>query len=433
MSAFDLLGGRLRIRQLSSVVLVAALAAGLAACGGSSTTATTVPTSSDGKTKLTIYSSLPLGGAPDSIADAVLRGEKLAFKELAPTAEINGFEIQFVSLFSSSPESPGASDPAQVVANARKAAQDKTTAFYLGELGSGDTQSVLPILNYSGIPQISSTNTYPGLTTTDPGTKPGEPEEYYPSGTRTYARIVPRDTIQAAAMVWVMREDGCKSLALWDNMSVYGAGLARDIELSAKLAGIDVVDRQGVASGDTSIAAKAAAVSSDCFAWAGTNGSQGTGVAVFDAVGSTNPNIKLYGPDGLATGEFTNPAQGGISPAIAPRVKITNPNIGLSGLNLGLSPLLAKDAQLNPYEVYGYEAMALALDTIKRAGKGANDRAQIVKTLFSTKDRKSVLGTYSIDPSGDTTITDYGLYVVKAGMPSYSRTIKLDPSLLAKR
>ena len=137
------------------MVLVAALAAGLVACGGSSTTATTVPTSSDGKTKLTIYSSLPLGGAADSIADAVLRGEKLAFKELAPTAEINGFEIQFVSLFSSSPESPGASDRAQVVANARKAAQDKTTAFYLGELGSGDTQSVLPILNYSGIPQIS--------------------------------------------------------------------------------------------------------------------------------------------------------------------------------------------------------------------------------------------------------------------------------------
>jgi len=46
-----------------------------------------------------------------------------------------------------------------------------------------------------------------------------------------------------------------------------------------------------------------------------------------------------------------------------------------------------------------------------------------VKELFATKNRKSVLGTYSIDANGDTSLTDYGLYVVKNGLPTYSKKI----------
>jgi branched-chain amino acid transport system substrate-binding protein len=67
--------------------------------------------------------------------------------------------------------------------------------------------------------------------------------------------------------------------------------------------------------------------------------------------------------------------------------------------------------------------MALALDTLKRAGDKANDRAAVVKALFETKDRKSVLGTYSIDANGDTSLTDYGLYTIKDGLPTYSKKI----------
>jgi branched-chain amino acid transport system substrate-binding protein len=44
--------------------------------------------------------------------------------------------------------------------------------------------------------------------------------------------------------------------------------------------------------------------------------------------------------------------------------------------------------------------------------------------LFATKNLPSVLGTYSIDQNGDTSITDYGLYKVKDGEIVFSRTIK---------
>jgi branched-chain amino acid transport system substrate-binding protein len=76
----------------------------------------------------------------------------------------------------------------------------------------------------------------------------------------------------------------------------------------------------------------------------------------------------------------------------------------------------------DPYAIYGYEAMQLGLDAITRSKTG--DKADIIKALFSTKDRQSVLGTYSIDENGDTTLTDYGVYGVKNGELAFDQTIK---------
>ena len=56
---------------------------------------------------------------------------------------------------------------------------------------------------------ISPANTAVGLTTDQPGSNPGEPDKYYPAGTRNYTRIVPKDTIQGAALATLMKEDGC--------------------------------------------------------------------------------------------------------------------------------------------------------------------------------------------------------------------------------
>jgi branched-chain amino acid transport system substrate-binding protein len=76
----------------------------------------------------------------------------------------------------------------------------------------------------------------------------------------------------------------------------------------------------------------------------------------------------------------------------------------------------------NPYAIYGYEAMRLALDAIERSETG--EKEDILAALFETKDRESVLGTYSIDENGDTTLTDYGLYTVEDGELVFDRTIK---------
>jgi len=78
-----------------------------------------------------------------------------------------------------------------------------------------------------------------------------------------------------------------------------------------------------------------------------------------------------------------------------------------------------------PYAIYGYEAMKLGLDTIAKLGAKGNDKAAVLAALFATKNRASVLGTYSFDANGDTSLTDYGLFKVGSdGNPAFAKTIK---------
>ena len=87
-----------------------------------------------------------------------------------------------------------------------------------------------------------------------------------------------------------------------------------------------------------------------------------------------------------------------------------------------------KVQSVDPYAIYGYETMSLGLDALKRSqAKLGGDikaaRQAVVDAIFATKDRKSVIGTYSIDKNGDTTLTDYGLYVIKKGLPTFDSKI----------
>jgi branched-chain amino acid transport system substrate-binding protein len=385
-------------------------------------------------TSLTIYSSLPLQGTSRGQSEAVIAGERLALKELAPGNKIGKYTIKYVSLDDSTAQNPGTADEGQTAQNARKASSDKTTIFYLGEFNSGGTKVSLPILNKSGIPQISPSNTYVGLTTDDPGSEPGEPRKYYPTGKRTYARVVPRDTIQGAALVSTMKDDGCKAVTLWNDGSTYGAGLARNIELSAKQGNLPVQDKQRTDKNAPNYRSLASGIKTDCFLWSGVTGENG--VQVFKDAAASSPSLKLYGPDGVAEAAFTDPAKGGIPADVADRTKVTVATLGVRDLP-SAKPVIdafrkAGQTEIDPYAIYGYETMAIALDSLKKAGANANDRTKVLEQLFKQKDRQSVLGTYSIDKNGDTTLTDYGLYTIKDGKQVYTKKIAADPALVPK-
>ena len=405
-------------------LLVPALAFGVAACGDDDKSSTGGGGTAEGTT-LTIYSSLPLQGTSRGQSEAVINGEKLALSDVG--GKVGKYTIKYVSLDDSTAQNPGTADESKTAQNARQAIRDKSTIFYLGEFNSGGTKVSLPILNKANIPQISPSNTYIGLTTDEPGSEPGEPDKYYPTKTKTYARVVPRDKIQGEALVSVMKEEGCKTVTLWNDKSTYGAGLARNVKLSAEEAGLTIENEQGTDKNSPNYRSIASKVKSDCFLWAGVTGENG--VQVYKDVASANKTVKLYGPDGVTEEAFSNPAKGGIPASVGKRTKTTVATLGVEDLP-DAGPVLEKykttykTQTVDPYAIYGYETMALALDVLKRAGDKANDRAEVVKQLFATKDRQSVLGMYSIDANGDTTLTDYGLYVIDdKGLPSYSKKI----------
>ncbi len=427
----------MRVRWLAVLsCLLGVFALGLVACGGDDEESVGGGDSGSSEVvqgnSLTIYSSLPLQGTSKGQSEAVISGEKLALKEAGN--KVGKFNIKYVSLDDSTAQNPGTADEGQTAQNARKAVQDKTTIFYLGEFNSGGSKVSIPILNKAGIPQISPANTYVGLTVAQPpGTEPGEPQKYYPSKTRTYARVVPKDDIQGAALVTTMKEDGCKSVHIFNDKTTYGAGLARNIELSAKDQGLEIAGNDGTDKNAPNYRSLAAKVQADCFVGSGVTGENY--VQVFKDVAQAAPNAKLYGPDGVAEEAFTNPAKGGIPADVGARTKITVATLGLEEFKKRNNAEAEKfftdfeaeygDSSPDPYAIYGYETMALALATLEAVGDKANDREAVrAQLLENTKDRESALGVYSIDENGDTTLTDYGLYTIQDGLPTFEKVIK---------
>src|SRR5215210_5967155 len=424
----------LRIRLAVLGCLLGVFALGVSACGSDDEGGGGGGGSSEviKGNSLTIYSSLPLQGTSKGQSEAVISGEKLALKQAG--SKVGKFNLKYVSLDDSTAQNPGTADEGQTAQNARKAVQDKTTIFYLGEFNSGGSKVSIPILNKAGIPQISPSNTYVGLTVAQPpGTEPGEPQKYYPTKTRTYARVVPKDDIQGAALVATMKEDGCKSVHIFNDKTTYGAGLGKNIESAAKEAGLTVEGNDGTDKNAPNYRSLAAKVKADCFVGSGVTGENY--VQVFKDVAAAAPDAKLYGPDGVAEEAFTNPKKGGIPADVGARTKVTVATLGLSEFQKRKNAVAEKffadfkkeygTGSPDPYAIYGYETMALALDSLKKAGDKANDRAAVASQLVGkTKGRNSVLGTYDIDKNGDTSITDYGLYTIKDGKPTFAKVIE---------
>ena len=409
--------------------LSAALALGVAACGGNDDSGSSSGGGSSAGKTLTVYSSVPLQGASRVQTTALVNGAKLALEQAGGKA--GKFKVVYKPLDDSTAQA-GSWTPEATSANARKAAQDSSTAAYIGEFNSGASAVSIPILNEGGVPQISPANTAVGLTTNEAGANPGEPQKYYPTGKRTYLRIVPKDTIQGAALATLMKGDGCTKVAMANDKEVYGAGLAKNIQLAAKAQGLSVISNDGIdknAANYRSLAQRAKSANADCFIYSGITANNGVQIVKDFAVAL--PKAKLYGPDGIAESGFATPKDGGIPTSLDPRVQVTvatlspdeYPPDGKAFFDAFTKKYGVKNP--DPYAIYGYESMSLALSAI---GKSDGTKADILKQLFATKDRKSVLGTYSIDKNGDTTLTDYGVYDIKNGELSFEKTIKAKPA-----
>jgi branched-chain amino acid transport system substrate-binding protein len=410
-------------RWAVSGCLLIALAVGVAACGGGGGGGGS--SSKISGTSLTIYASVPLQGASGSQGKAIENGAGLALDQVG--GKVGKYTIKYTRL-DDSLASTGAADEGKAAQNARQAVSNKNTIGYIGEYNSGISKVTIPILNKAGIAQVSPANTYVGLTTNEPGSEPGEPNKYYPAQTRTYARIVPKDTIQAAALVSAAKQAGCTSAAVWNSKTTYSAGLARNVQMDGPKAGLKIESNDGIDPKAANYRSLAAKIKADCFIYTGEIESNGV-QAVKDA--AAVPSVKsLFAGDGMCLNDTADPKKG-IPANIASRFKCTIATLDPKSFGPEGKKFFKdysakyKVASPDPYAIYGYEAMALFLDAIKRAeAKGSLTRKAVVDAIFSTKNRKSVLGTYSIDKNGDTSLTDYGLYKISSGKLTFDKVIK---------
>jgi branched-chain amino acid transport system substrate-binding protein len=418
------------------VLAVAAL--GISACGsssssksgGSKSTGSTTPATSTGGSggnTVDIYSSLPMQGASSAQTIPLVNGAKLALEQASNKA--GAFTVNY-QVLDDSTAAAGKWDPGETAADARKAAADPKAVYYIGEFNSGASEVSIPILNQAGIPQVSPANTYVGLTTSLPGSAPGEPAKYYPTGKRTYLRIVPIDSIQAAADLMAMKQAGCTRVAVANDKEAYGQGLATLLGLEKGFYGVKILSNTGIdptSPNFSSFAKTIGGEGADCFFFAGivSNGA----VAITKAVNAALPKAKIFGGDGVCTSSYTSAKAGGVPASINPLMECTVATQDLAAYPGGKTFLAAYKAKYgtanpDPYAIYGYEVMKLGLDTIAGLGSNGNSRSAVLAALFATKARSSVLGTYGFDKNGDTTLKSYGLYKIGSnGDPVFFKSL----------
>jgi branched-chain amino acid transport system substrate-binding protein len=409
---------------LLSALLVVVVLAG---CDGT-TPATPASNRISGNT-LSVYVSLPLIGPSRSSGQAVLNGVRMALA--AAHGAVGHYRVVLHSLDDATVSSRGW-NPGQTTINARAAIKNPSTIGYLGDLNSGATAVAIPLLNRGDVPQISPTSTAVGLTEGGLEAAPGEPQKYYPTTKRTFLRVIPSDRIQSAVQVQLQREADCDRIVVLDDGEVDGTDAAVSFDYAAQQAGLKIVSTiqyDPNATSYTSLAAGIAKQHPTCVMISALP--QSHPVALTEAVATALPDADLFATAGLAEPSYVDPAQGGIPAALDPRVTITAGMLGPQDYPpAGQRFLRAYHSRYGDTQsdaIFGYAAMSLLLDAIHAAT--AEDghqvtRSSVLTQLFRTRDRPSVLGTYSINGRGDTTLDQFGVYHVVGGQLMFWKALR---------
>lgn len=372
-----------------------------------------------------LYSSWPLTGATEQLGGDAVEAMKLAFADFGNAA--GGFAIEYEALDDGILANNGSWDAGVETDNATRAVNDPDCMVYMGTYNSGAAQISIPITNQAGLGQISHANTYPGLTKVTEGiTLEGEPEIFYPTGTRNYCRVIPTDDLQgSAAARWAYNDNGRRKAYILHDNQPYGRGVALVFQMEFEALGGEVLGFEGFDANAPDYQSLMASIADT-----------GPDIVYLGAIVNLNASkllvdmrdfmpvddVTFLGPDGLFNQAFIDGAGDAAEGAW-----ITFGGIPANFLEgAGADYAAAMEAVLghtpDAYAMYAYETAVVVLQAIDRAG--AKDRAAIMAALMGTKDFRSLLGhTWSFNEEGDSTVQKMGLNQVQGGEIVYLQLI----------
>ena len=401
--------------KLSKTFVILLVVAGilLAACGGGSV--------------LKIQSSLPLTGAALTHTETIVNAIKLKLKQIGNQVCGGKYNVVYESLDDAS-EALGKWDSVKETQNASKAVSDKSVVAYIGTFDSDAAKLSIPILDAADLVMVSPANTYPGLTkAAGADTQTGEPDIYYPSGKRNYARVVADDDIQGATAANWAKGLGVNTIYILDDAESYGKGVADVFDKSAQALGIKVLGHEGIDPNANNYKALMEKIATSNggnppdLIYAGIVSDINAAQLLKDKVGvmGDQTRVKFMGPDSVLSQSFVEGAGAGVAEGVyATAVGVPNDQLPEAGQKYLKDYADEYGATGEPYAVYGYEAASVvikAIEDVCAAGKDPTDRATVRDAVFAIKDFPGVLGTWSFDANGDTSLTDVTGYMVKDG------------------
>jgi branched-chain amino acid transport system substrate-binding protein len=421
---------------LAGVIGVLAFAA--AGCGGDDDGdggggATALPAAScgpiryegDGEPDLLIASDLPLQGSNRSLTTEMADAIEFVLKQRDWKAGDNNIGYQSCD---DSTAQAGSWDSAKCSSNARSYANNESVIGVVGTFNSGCAKLVIPVANRAPdgpLAMVSPANTYPGLTISGPGTEAGEPDNYYPTGSRNYARVVWNDQFQGAAAAQLAKELGLKKVYVLTDKETYGNGIANLFVRYAGKLGVETVPGAPVAwdknaTSYDAIASKVRTSGADGIFLGGIVCNNG-GKLIKDLRAGVGPDVQIVGPDGWTPISATIEGAGDASEGMY----ITQPGLPADQLKgegkafvdeftaeIGKAP--------NPYTAYAAQAATILLDSIEDSD---GTRKSVSEGLFNRDVTDGILGNFKIDENGDTTLGIVSVYQIKGQKETFSKTI----------
>jgi branched-chain amino acid transport system substrate-binding protein len=403
------------------LVVIGSLALIAAGCGGSKKSSsssggngvTALPASSceamqykgDGKPDYLIASDLPLIGG--SRTQTVQMNKAIAYVLSQQDWKAGDKKIAFQACNDATAQL-AKWDPTKCSANAHAYAADKSLIGVIGTFNSGCAAIEIPVLNQApggGLQLLSPANTYGCLTEPCAG---DEPEKYYPSGTRNYARVAPSDPNQGAVDAKFLQSKGVKSVYILNDKEAYGLGVAKNFKGAAQALGMKILGFSAYDPKQPNFQATFTRIknTNPDAVFIGGLIDENSGQLINDkvAVLGSNSKVKLMLPDGFTTDAVFQRSEGGTPNANGAYFSVAGVGIdkykgaALDFIDGFKSQLGGKP--VDPYAILGAQAAQVMLKAIENSD---GSRSSVIDEIFKTKVDNGLIGSFELNKNGDIT------------------------------
>jgi branched-chain amino acid transport system substrate-binding protein len=298
-------------------------------------------------------------------------------------------------------------DSGKCSTNAQAYASNEAVVGVIGTFNSGCAQIVIPVLNQApggGVAMMSPANTLVCITEGGPGCDDTEPDKYYPSGTRNYARVAPHDAYQGAAVAEFAQAQGIQNIYILNDRESYGLGVATNFRNAAEHLGIEIAGFEAWdprASSYEALFNKVKASGADAVFLGGLIDENGAQV-IKDKVAVLGPNdgdVKLLAPDGFTTQQTIDEAGEAAAGMFLSVAGVPIDEFTGAGAEFAeeFRPRLG-GSEIDPYAIYGAQAAQIMLDSIA-ASDGS--RTDVIAKMFETTVEDGYIGSFEINENGD--------------------------------
>jgi len=338
----------------------------------------------------------PTSGAIAHLGKDNELGARMAIDDLnAKGVMIGGKKAKFELL-----AEDDAGDPKQGTAAAQKLVDSKVNGV-VGHLNSGTSIPASKVYSDAGIPQISPSATNPKFTR---------------NGYKTTFRVVADDVHLGGTLgKYAVKDLGGKSIAVIDDRTAYGQGVADEFEKGVKASGGKVVGREFTndkATDFTAILTSLKAKKPDVVFFGGMDAVAGPMLRQMKQLGI---EAKFMGGDGICTGELPKLAAGtmGDSQVVCAEAGGVEGESKKSSDEFKAKFKAKYKVDVQIYAPYVYDAVQVLAAAMVKAGSA--DPAKYLPVLAKTEGYKGVTGTIAFDGKGDIKNGALTLYTYKAG------------------